>query len=168
VVHDPALGARYGFRAEGDDLIVDTLLEPGGRLPSHRHPRHEERWSVIEGRVRARVGRATRVIGAKDPAVLVRPGTAHELVNVGDREARLRCVAHPAAGLQPYLEERAAAARAGLVTRRGRPRGMRGARWTAGFLARHREEAVQTRPPRIVQRALIAVLAREARGAPSR
>jgi hypothetical protein len=58
-----------------------------------------------------------------------------------------------------FLEESAAAAQRGLFTTRGLPRGIRGARWAARFLKRHREETVFLSPPPIVQRVIIAVLA---------
>ena len=40
------------------------------------------------------------------------------------------------------------------------PTSLRGARWAAAFLAQHRDEVVMTFPPRFVQSAMIAVLAR--------
>ena len=48
-VRDPVHGARYSFEPDGENLIVDCWIEPGGKLPEHLHPRQEERWSVIEG-----------------------------------------------------------------------------------------------------------------------
>ena len=42
----------------------------------------------------------------------------------------------------------------------GIPRNLRGARWAATFLKQHREEVVMTFPPRPVQSAMIALLAR--------
>jgi hypothetical protein len=39
---------------------------------------------------------------------------------------------------------------------------LRGARWAAGFLTRYRDQTVHLSPPPIVQRALIALLARDA------
>ena len=42
------------------------------------------------------------------------------------------------------------------------PRGLRGARWAARFLKRYRDDTVFVSPPQIVQRALIALLARDA------
>jgi len=45
--------------------------------------------------------------------------------------------------------------------RGGIPRGLRGARWGARFIKRHRAETVMTFPPQLVQSALIALLARD-------
>jgi hypothetical protein len=67
----------------------------------------------------------------------------------------------PALRLQAFLEESAAAAREGLFTARGLPHGLGGARWAANFLERYRGETVLLKPPQPVQRALIALLARD-------
>lgn len=170
-VHDPVHGSRYAFHPEGENLVVETWLEPGGALPPHLHPRQEERWSVLDGRIRFQLGDVKRVIGPEDGEMIVRPGTKHGLTNVGDHEAHLRCRVAPALGLQEFLEESAAAAREGLFMRGGIPKSMRGARWAAHFLKRHREDVVMTFPPPFVQRALIALLARsdagESRPAPA-
>jgi quercetin dioxygenase-like cupin family protein len=161
-VRDPVSRVRYSFEPEGENLIVHVWLEPGGGLPAHYHPRQEERWSVVEGRARFQLGSEKRVIGPEDGELVVRPGTKHGLASVSDREARLRTLVLPALHLQDFLEESAAAANDGLFTSRGLPRGLRGARWAAGFLKKYRDETVFTSPPQIVQRLLFAVFARDA------
>jgi mannose-6-phosphate isomerase-like protein (cupin superfamily) len=157
---DPVHRSRYAFQRAGDDLIVDTWLEPGGKLPPHMHPRQEERWSVVDGQVRFQLGKEKRVIGPGDGELVVKPGMKHGLESVGDEEAHLRCLAIPAAGLQEFLTDSAAAAREGLFMRGGIPRSLRGARWAAAFLERHREDVVMSFPPRFVQGAMIRLLAR--------
>jgi quercetin dioxygenase-like cupin family protein len=159
-IHDPVHGVRYTFTPDGDNVFVDTWMEPGGKLPPHFHPRQEERWSVVEGKVRFQLGDEKRVIGPEDGEMIVRPGTKHGLEAVSDREVHLRCHAIPALGLQTFLEESAAAAREGLFMRGGIPRNLRGARWAAKFLKRHRDDVVMTFPPRFAQSAMIALLAR--------
>ena len=161
-IHDPVSGTAYEFEPHGDDLVVYTWLEPGGGLAAHKHPIQEERWAVLEGKVRFQLGRDKRVIGPGDGEMLVHPEVAHGLWSVTDTQARLRCYVSPALGLQAFLEESAAAGQEGLFTARGLPRGLRGARWAAGFLKRYREETVFLSPPQIVQRVLIALLARDA------
>ena len=44
LVHDPVNRVRYAFQRDGDNLIVDCLVDPGGSLPAHRHPRQVERY----------------------------------------------------------------------------------------------------------------------------
>lgn len=159
-IRDPVHRARYTFEPDGENLVVDTWLEPGGGLPPHLHPAQEERWSVLEGEVRLQLGDAKRVIGPQDGELIVRPNTKHALTSTGDREVHLRCVVIPARGLQAFLEESAAAARDGLFFRGGIPRSLRGARWAARFLERHRADVVMSFPPPFVQRAMVALLAR--------
>jgi quercetin dioxygenase-like cupin family protein len=158
--HDPVHGARYSFQPDGENLIVDTWLEPGGALPPHLHPHQEERWSVVEGEITFQLGNDKRPLRPDDGEVVVHPGTKHAVIGSSDREAHLRCHVIPARNLQSFLEESAAAAREGLFMRGGIPKSLRGARWAARFLKQHREDVVMTFPPRFVQSALIALLGR--------
>ncbi len=161
-VRDPVSRARYSFEPRGENLVVYVWLEPGGGLPAHFHPQQEERWSVLEGRVRFRLGAERRVIGPEVGEMVVAPGVIHGLESVNDQEARLHTLVSPAMRLQEFLEESAAAAEERLFTPRGLPRGLRGARWAAGFLKRYRDETVMVSPPQPVQRLLFALLARDA------
>jgi quercetin dioxygenase-like cupin family protein len=160
-VHDPVSRVRMSFEPAGADLIVHLWLEPGGNLPPHLHPKQEERWSVVEGIARVRVGDDERVVRPEDGEIVVAPGTVHGVASASDREARLRCHVIPALRLQEFLEESARAAREGLFTARGLPRGLRGMRWAAGFLKRYRDETVFISPPAPVQNVLIALFARD-------
>jgi hypothetical protein len=36
LVHDPVNRVRYAFQRDGDNLIVDCLVDSGGSLPAHR------------------------------------------------------------------------------------------------------------------------------------
>jgi quercetin dioxygenase-like cupin family protein len=160
-VRDPVHRARYSFKLDGENLIVDCWIEPGGRLPEHLHPRQEERWSVVEGQIRFGLGDTKRVIGPADGEIVVAPGTKHSLESVSDEDAHLRCHVLPALELQSFLEDSAAAAREGLFMRGGVPRNLRGARWAARFLKRYRADVVMSFPPRPVQLAMIVLLGRE-------
>lgn len=157
---DPVHRARYAFEPDGEDLWVDTWLEPGGGLPAHFHPGQEEIWCVLDGKVRFQLGDTKRVIGPEDGEMLVSPGTKHAIESVTDTEAHLRCHVRPGRQLQAFLEDSAEAAREGLFMRGGIPRSLRGARWAASFLKQHRDDVVMTFPPRPVQSAMIALLGR--------
>jgi quercetin dioxygenase-like cupin family protein len=161
LVHDPVNRVRYAFQQDGENLIVDCLVDSGGSLPAHRHPRQVERWSVLDGQVRFRLGDQERLIGSADGVMVVTPSTDHGLANVSGREAHLRCRVEPALRLQAFLEESAAAAREGLFTARGLPTAWAGPAGSANFLERYRGETVLLKPPQPVQRALIALLARD-------
>lgn len=160
---DPVHRARYSFQRDGENLIVDTWIEPGGGLPPHLHPNQEERWSVVEGQIRFQLGDDKRVIDPSDGEIVVSPHTKHALSSVSDNDAHLRCRAIPALDLEEFLTDSAAAAREGLFMRGGIPRNLRGARWAAGFLDRHRENVVMSFPPQFMQRAMIAIFGRSAR-----
>jgi mannose-6-phosphate isomerase-like protein (cupin superfamily) len=159
-VRDPVHRAAYAFEPDGENLWVDTWLEPGGALPHHLHPNQDEIWSVVEGEARFLVGRDKRVVRPADGDVPVPAGTKHGIESASDRVAHLRCHVRPARGLQAFLEDSAAAAREGLFMRGGIPKSLKGARWAAGFLAQHRDDVVMTFPPRPVQSAMIALLGR--------
>jgi quercetin dioxygenase-like cupin family protein len=158
--YDPVHRVRYAFQPDGENLVVDAWLEPGGALPPHLHPKQEERWSVVEGEVRFQLGSDKRVLRPEDGEVVVHPGTKHGLTSSSERETHLRCRVIPARGLQSFLEDSAAAAREGLFMRGGIPKSMRGARWAARFLKQHRDDVVMTFPPRFVQSAMIGLLGR--------
>ena len=162
---DPVHAARYAFEPRGDDLYVETWLEPGGGLPEHLHPRQEERWSVESGRAWVKLAGTEIVVGPDDGEILVRPGVKHALHNHGDEEVHLSCLVLPAGRLQEFLTDSAAAAQEGLFAKGGIPKSLRGARWAASFLARHREEVVMSFPPRFAQRAMVAVLGGNGSGA---
>jgi len=160
-VHDPVHRARHSFTPDGDDLIVDTWLEPGGELPPHLHPRQEEYWSVVEGEVEILAGKTKRMVRPADGEIPVPPGTKHGLKNTGASTVHARCRVVPALDLEEFLTESAAAAQEGLFMRGGIPRSLRGARWGARFIKRHRDETVMTFPPQFVQSAMVAIFARD-------
>jgi quercetin dioxygenase-like cupin family protein len=157
---DPVSRVRHRFEPRGDDLIIHSSIEPGGGLVAHFHPRQTETWTVLDGRVRFRLGDEERTVGPEDGDLVVPPDTTHALANEGERTAELRCLAVPALRLQAFLEEASAAGREGLFTAAGLPRGLRGVRWAARFLKRYRDETVFVSPPAVVQSVMIALLAR--------
>jgi quercetin dioxygenase-like cupin family protein len=157
--HDPVHGVGYAFTPDGENLIVDSWFEAGATLPEHFHPVQEEHWSVVEGRAKIQNGQFDGVVVPGDGAQIVKPGTRHSIQALGE-PARLRTLVLPAMGLQEFLEDSAAAAREGLFMKGGIPRNLRGARWAATFLKRHREETVMTFPPPFAQSAMIALLAK--------
>jgi quercetin dioxygenase-like cupin family protein len=159
LVHDPNRRQRYAFRPDGENLVVDVLAEPGSDIPAHAHPSQQERWTVIEGDVRFRVG-GRKVLAGPGQEVVAEPGVKHSFKNVGGTPARLRVDVRPALDLQAFLEEAARLARAGRYTRRGIPRGPRAALELADMAERHREGTLLAFPPRFVQRTLLFPLGR--------
>jgi quercetin dioxygenase-like cupin family protein len=160
VVRDPVHRVRYSFEPQDENMLVDAWIESGGGLPEHLHPKQEERWSVLDGHIRFGLGDTKRVIGPEDGEMVVPPHTKHSLASVGEDDVHLQCLVLPAGHLQDFLEDSARAAREGLFMKGGIPRNLRGARWAARFLKDHQDEVVMTFPPRFMQRAMIAMLAR--------
>ena len=164
---DPVHRTSYAFTQEGENMVVETWMEPGGGLPPHEHPRQEERWYVIDGKVEFRLGKEKRVIGPEDGEMVVPPNTVHALKAVQSTTAHLGCRVSPALGLQGFLEESAEAAREGLFMKGGIPKSLKGARWAAEFLDRYGEDVVMTFPPRFAQSAMKALFGGKSGGAPS-
>ena len=158
-IYDPVQRYHVNLRSEGENLIVDTRVEPGGGVPTHAHPKSEEDFSVQEGQVAFRVGKRKQVLGPGDE-IVVPAGTKHSFRNRSDTEARFRAELRPGLNAVGFFEETAAMAREGMITRSGLPTSFRAVKRGAEILDRFRDVAVVYNPPRFVQRALIALLVR--------
>jgi mannose-6-phosphate isomerase-like protein (cupin superfamily) len=114
VIVNPLSGEQITILAAdpGSDVLVWELrLSPGGRVPSsHAHPRQEERFTVVEGRMRFRVGWRRMVAGPGD-TVVVPPGKPHHFANPGAVPARVEVRTTPALAMRELLETAAALAR---------------------------------------------------------
>ena len=117
VIVNPLSGERITIAAPGGDAGTDNsvldwelVLAPGGRVPSsHAHPEQEERFTVLEGRMRFRVG-GRRITAGQGQTVTVPPGTVHHFANASDQPARVAVRTSPALGMQALLETAAALA----------------------------------------------------------
>jgi quercetin dioxygenase-like cupin family protein len=145
-IEDPVLKLRMRLTREGDLLSGEVEVQPGGGVGRHYHPAQEERWAVLEGSMRFRMGRERRTLDAGE-GVLVPAGVRHSLKNVGDRVARLRFTADPALELEPFLEQAAALNRAGKVTSFGVPTSLGALLDGAALIDRYRETCVLIFPP---------------------
>lgn len=123
VIENPASGERITIRVSGDEsggelLAWELRLAPGGRVPNgHVHPVQEERFTVVEGCLRFRVGRRSRLVGPGQ-TVTVPPGAPHHFANPGRAEALVLVETRPAMQMHELLRVAAQLARDG----RGRPR----------------------------------------------
>jgi quercetin dioxygenase-like cupin family protein len=126
-LENPVTRERFTFTdtaatTDGELLAFDFALRPGGAVPiPHVHPIQTERFEVIEGQMRFRVGLRTRVAGPGD-VVEVAPGVAHSFANAGNEEARLRVEVRPALAMEEMFADVIAMAQAGRMNRRGMPR----------------------------------------------
>jgi mannose-6-phosphate isomerase-like protein (cupin superfamily) len=83
-----------GSGAEG--LEVEATYGPGGSAPpKHLHPAQDERFRVIDGRIRAVVGDQHRELEAGDELEIPR-GVAHQMWNPYEVAARVSWTTSPA------------------------------------------------------------------------
>jgi quercetin dioxygenase-like cupin family protein len=126
-LENPVTGERFTFThtsatTGGELLAFDFALRPGGAVPiPHVHPVQTERFEVVEGRMRFRVGLRT-VIAEAGEVIEVAPGVMHSFANAGDEEAQLRVEVRPALAMEDMFAEVIAMAEAGRMNRRGMPR----------------------------------------------
>ena len=101
----------------GELLRFDLSMPPGTGVPvAHFHPHQEERFELVSGTARFRVGRDVRRASAGD-VLVVAPGVAHRFRNDGDTELRILVSFRPALRTESFFEE----LWAGKLTRRGIP-----------------------------------------------
>jgi len=128
-LENPVTGERFTFietaaTTGGELLSFELGLRPGGAVPiPHVHPIQTERFEVVEGRMRFRLGRRS-VVAAPGDVVEVAPGVRHGFANAGDTDARVHVEVRPALAMEDMLAEVVAMARAGRMTRRGMPRNL--------------------------------------------
>jgi quercetin dioxygenase-like cupin family protein len=158
-VIDPVRRQRLSFSREGEVLRAEVYADPGGDVPSHLHPSQEERFEVLAGHVRFRIDGST-IDGWPGMRVVAPAGVKHAFRNIGAEEAHLRVEVEPALELQGFLEEAAALARAGRYTRRGIPTRPGAIVELADLMVRYSATTVMAFPPPVVQRLLLAPLAR--------
>src|ERR671936_2594580 len=128
-LENPVTGERYTFTdtpatTDGELFAFELGLRAGGSVPiSHVHPIQSERFDVIEGRMRFRLGRRTIDAGPGE-TVEVAPGVRHAFANAGEDEARVRVEVRPALAMEEMFADVIAMAQAGRMTRRGMPRNL--------------------------------------------
>jgi quercetin dioxygenase-like cupin family protein len=164
-LENPVTGERFTFThtagsTNGELLAFDFALRPGGAVPiPHVHPFQTERFVVVEGQMRFRIGFRTVLADAGD-VVEVAPGVAHSFANAGAEEARLRVEVRPALAMEDMFAEVVAMAAAGRMSRRGLPRNPLD---LAVLARRYDQEAHAPLMSVGVQRALLAPLVMWAR-----
>jgi len=164
-LENPVTGERFTFTdtaatTGGELLAFDFALRPGGAVPiPHVHPVQTERFEVVSGRMRFRVGLRTVHAGPGD-VVEVAPGVMHGFANDGDEEARVRVEVRPALKMEEMFAEVVEMAEAGRMGRRGMPRNL----LDLALLARtYDSEAHAPVLGRHLQRILLAPLVKLAR-----
>jgi quercetin dioxygenase-like cupin family protein len=163
-IHNPVSGERITFLrtaadTDGELLELELELAADGQVPgAHVHPEQEERFHVLEGRMRFRLGLRTIVAEAGD-SVVVPAGRVHKFTNAGDGPARARVEVVPALDMEELLSTTAELAHEGNVTPSGMPKPLH----LALFVRRFRREVRAPFPPAWMVQALMAPLAALAR-----
>jgi Cupin domain len=161
LVEDPVFKIRSSFARDGDSLIVDTWIDPGGGVTPHVHPAMEERFETVEGTAQFLSGRKW-VTAPAGEGVVVPPGTRHAFRNRSEEVAHIRCRATPPMTLQEFLTDAAAMSRAGKLNKLGLPTSYAALKEVAAFAERHRPMVVMSSPPALIQKLLLPPLARRA------
>ena len=159
-LENPATGERLEFRRTTADsggavCSFDYFLPAGGSVPlAHVHPRQDERFDIVSGSARVRVGRRLRRANAGENVVVPR-GTVHRLWNDGEDELHVLVEFRPALRTEEGFEQLFGLARDGKLSRRGFPHPLQLAVMAREF----RNEGQFPFVPAIVQRAIIAPFA---------
>lgn len=135
-LENPVTGERFTFRetaatSDGELLAFELGLRPGGAVPiPHVHPIQTERFEVLAGLMRFRIG-FRHVLAEPGDVVEVTPGVLHGFANVGEREARIAVEVRPALATEEMFAEVVAMAQAGRMGRSGMPRNLLDLAWLA-------------------------------------
>jgi quercetin dioxygenase-like cupin family protein len=160
VLDNPVSGERISFRKTAADtggelLEFDLELAPDGHVPGkHVHPSQEERFEVLGGTMKFKMGRKT-VIAEAGEVVTVPAGVAHKFANGSDETAHVRVQVRPALEMERLFETATALAEEGRTTGKGMPKPLDLALFVREFAA----EVQGAFPPVWIQRATLAPLA---------
>jgi quercetin dioxygenase-like cupin family protein len=160
VIDNPISGERIVIRESGEQnggrlLSFDLFLPPGSSVPAaHVHPVQEERFTMVAGRLRFRLGGRT-VFANPGDTVVVPAGTGHWFGNVGGATAHARVEVRPALRTEEFFHATEAMGQAGHLpgTRLPRPTDL------ALLLLEFQREVAVPAVPAFLVRALGAPLA---------
>src|ERR671924_586436 len=165
IIENPVTGERIEFLRTSADtggelLELELELSADGRVPgAHVHPEQEERFHVLEGTMKFRLGLRT-ILASAGESVVVPAGRVHKFSNHGDEPARARVEVVPALNMEELLRTTTQLAHEGNVTRSGMPKPLH----LALFVQRFRREVRAPFPPAWMVHAVMAPLAALARG----
>jgi quercetin dioxygenase-like cupin family protein len=157
---NPVTGLRTVFRktaqkTSGELLQVDWIGSPGWSTgPDHFHPRQEERFEVLSGRLGLRVGGVECVHGAGE-VIVVSADSPHSACNAGDDEVHVLVDFRPALRTERAFETLAGLARDGKTNRAGAPKNPL---QLALILREFEKEIYFVRPPLAIQRVILGAL----------
>jgi mannose-6-phosphate isomerase-like protein (cupin superfamily) len=146
---------RTAADTDGERLEIELRLTPDGHVPgAHVHPEQEERFEVLEGSMKFRMG-FRRIVAGPGDIVVVPKGKVHRFANAGETDAVARVTVTPALDMEQLFETAVDLANGGHTNRRGMPKPLH----LALFVRRFAREVRAPFPPAFVVRALMAPLA---------
>jgi len=85
-----------------DALVAEVRMDPGHKLPpAHRHPAQDERFDVLEGRLRIVLDGEERILGPGEGLDVPR-GAAHAMAAADGGPVRARWETRPALGTEAW------------------------------------------------------------------
>ena len=146
---------RTAADTDGEQLEIELRLSPDGHVPgAHVHPEQEERFEVLEGSMKFRLG-LKRIVAGPGDVVVVPRGKVHRFENAGDTDAIARVTVTPALDMEQLFRTAIDLANAGHTNSKGMPNPLH----LALFVRRFAREVRAPFPPAFVVRALMAPLA---------
>lgn len=159
-IENPEIGERLRFvrtaaDTHGQLLETEQWLKPGGSGGKlHVHPEQEERFAVITGALRLKIGHKTQEFGPGETAV-VPPGKPHVFENASPETTHFRGEVRPALRTEEFLERLASLARQRGAT----PERRLGPMALAPLVSEYHREVRLPYVPVLVQRLAIGLLA---------
>jgi mannose-6-phosphate isomerase-like protein (cupin superfamily) len=159
-IDHPVTGERVVFLdtaadSNGELVRMDMFVRPGGFVAAeHIHPNQEERFEIVEGTVRLRIGGSERDVGSGASAV-VPAGTPHVWWNTGNDELHAIVEVRPALRFESFLERWFELGKAGKTNKKGMPKPLQ----LVVVMDEYRNEIRGARPPFVLQRILYALVA---------
>jgi len=145
-IENPVTRERLTFLATrrettGELLRFEHIFAPGGFVPAaHLHPQQEERFEVLSGSPRFRVGEEERAARPGETLV-VPPGVPHTWWNAGGDETRVVVEVRPALRTEVIFETHYGLARDGKLNKKALPNPL-----SAAVLAQEFEDEVRVAP----------------------
>jgi quercetin dioxygenase-like cupin family protein len=127
IIENPVSGERIKFiqtaaDTGGELLAIELELAADGKVPGmHVHPLQEERFDVLAGTLRFRLGHK-RITARAGDVVVVPAGVPHKFANAGDEAAVVNVEVRPALCMEDLFETAVKLARDGRTTRNGMPK----------------------------------------------
>lgn len=160
VAHNPVTGEFVRVIEHSEERGVGEMLAvPGGAVAGpHHHPAQDERFEVLDGVLGYRRSDERGTLSAGE-SLTVPAGVVHDWWNAGEGHLRARVTVTPPGSFAGMIGAVWGLAVRGRTNARGMPRLLEAALLAEAF----GDEIVFERPPRPVQRALVATVAPIAR-----